>query len=41
MGFDYSVDVCSAAVANFDGVAVENFVKIVRGWEVFVNEFEG
>ena len=40
MGLDYYVDVCSAAVANFDGVAVENFAKIVRGWEVFVNEFE-
>ena len=40
MGFDYSVDVCSAAVADIYGVAVENFAKIVRGWEVFVNEFE-
>ena len=40
MGFDYSVDFCSAAVANFYGVAVENFVNIVREWEVFVSEFE-
>ena len=40
MGFDCSVDVCSAAVVNCDGVAVENFVKIVRGWEVFFTESE-
>ena len=40
MGFDSSVDVCSAAESDFVTVAVENCVKIVRGWEVFVNEFE-
>ena len=40
MGFDYSVDVCGAAVANFDTVAIDSFVKFMRGWEVFVNEFE-
>ena len=40
MRFDYSVNVCSAAVADFDGVAVEYFVKFAQGWEAFVNELE-
>ena len=31
MGFDYSVDVCSAAVVNFDCVAVENLRKLCEG----------
>ena len=40
MGFDNSVDVCGAAVPNFDTVVVENFLKFAGGWEVLVNEFE-
>ena len=35
MGFDHSVEICSAAVANFDTVAIENFVKFMRGWKFF------
>ena len=40
MDFDYSVDLLGAAIANFYTVAIENFVKFMRGWKVFINEFE-
>ena len=40
MGLDYSVEVCCAAAVNFDTVGIKYFVKFMRGWEEFFNEFE-
>ena len=38
MGGDYRFHAWSAAIANFNGIAVENFVVLAVGGEMFVDE---